>query len=320
MLLMAGMLCGMGSSQANQTDQTHQQIRSTLSQAGLHIPIQDIKPSPVAGIHQLTMADGASLLISDDLGYVMRGPFESNPSPRVAIDLSSYTPQAPGTYISKAHKKALLDNMTDLKSIHADTAFFHTGMPGLIWGMTGLGGNPFLISTDGRYLLNGEIGRLKNGVFSQEDLDFIEAKNRQILQELSDQDLAIYPAQGQELAIVYVATDINCPYCKIFHNKISQYNAQGITVKAIGFPIYDESLEPMNQIWCQADNQQRALLLSAAMKGIQTKTQDCSSRLLTVQQQASALDVLATPAIFNNQGQLFMGDFTKDEFYRFLGL
>lgn len=298
---------------------THDDIRRTLVDAGLVVPIADISPSPIASLTQLNLTgDLEPLLITDNLTYIIQGNIETNPSPITPMREQISTGKA-GTPISPSHKAALLANMSHLKNISEQTVFYHTNVDGLLWGMSG-GGTAFLVSNDGRYFINGEISVIKDGRLAGLDDDFESTKNRHVFAQLDESGLAIYPAKGQAIGTLYVATDIHCPYCRIFHNKINELNDKGITIKAIGYPVYDESHAPMSRIWCESDNAKRATLLTAAMKGIHTK-KDCQNpnNLLTANQQtAHALAVFATPAIFHENGTLFEGQIETNEILNFI--
>lgn len=309
--------CSIGS-QAGIDTQT---IQQTLNQAGLNAPVLGTQDSPLSGISTIKLGNGGQILISDDLRYLVAGSLEANPSSITPINPAMMADQPAGTPVSAAYKKALLANMSALPNMNEHSAFFHTNLPSLLWGVSGKGGVPFLVSKDGKYLASGDIGVLHDGQFSANDEAFEIAKNRHVLHALPEAALAIYPAIGKERAVVYVATDIHCPYCRMFHEKIHEFNQKGITIKAIGYPVYDESAKPMRKLWCETDNAKRATLLSAGMKGIFDKDTSCQSPVIDQTfLQTQALGIYATPAIYSDKGELFMGDFTGKSFYEFLGL
>lgn len=297
---------------------------ATLTKAGLTTPIKDVRASVVGQLWQVHLVGAEPIFVSKDGRYVLQGVLEANPSPKVAITPSLMNaPTKAGQSVSDEYRQALLANMKALKNLNADSAFFYTNIQGLLWGVSGIGGVPFLVSDDGRYFINGEISVIKDGRFAGLDTDFEWTKNHHVLSSLDENTLTIYPAKAQK-ALIYVATDIHCPYCRVFHGQIDALNAQGITVKVIGYPVYDESYEPMRQIWCKQDNDKRAKLLSLAMKGIRPKNacQGDTNFLTKNQKQAQALAVIATPAIYRADGVLFEGDFHSDskELVQFLGL
>lgn len=315
-------IAGTSLAYATPTIEHQQSIRQTLQNAGLLVPIKHISPSGIDELLLVTL-DGQQepLLITTAANYIIQGNIETNPSPKQSIDSHLLnTHQPAGTPVSQEYKAALLANMAKLKNMTIDSAFYHTNIPSILWGVSGQGGTPFLVSRDGRKFINGEISGIQHGQFTGLDSQFESAKNRHVFSTLNQDTLTIYPAK-QPKATVYVVSDINCPYCKIFHRHIPTFNAQGISVKIIGYPIYEESTEPMRQIWCQTDNAKRANLLSAAMKGMQPNNhcQEATQNfMLTNQKRAQPLAFVATPAIYRDDGELFEGDFTGDEFLQFL--
>ncbi|MDO4897468.1 MAG: thioredoxin fold domain-containing protein [Moraxella sp.] len=297
-------------------------IVRTLHGAGLTLPVRDVRPSVIGQLLQVRLDGAEPIFITKDKRYVLQGTIEPNPSPVVQIADELKTPQRAGTPVSSAYKRALLANMTALKNLTADTVFFYTNVQGLLWGTSGVGGVPFLVSDDGRYFINGDISVIKDGRFAGLDTDFEWTKNRHILSVIDENWLTVYPAKPQK-AVMYVATDTHCPYCRLLHKQIGVFNAKGITVKVIGYPTYDEAYEPMRQIWCQADNDKRAKLLSLAMTGVMPKVlcqDDTENNLLNNQILAQSLAVIATPAIYRDDGVLFEGDFRDKALFEFFGV
>lgn len=300
-----------------------QQITQRLTQAGLTTAISNIKPSTLPGFLQITLSGGSQMLMSDDLNYLIQGTASLNPSPITPISAEVRHALPMGMPITAEHQQALLANMTVMPGINAEAVFYHTGIDGILWGMTGLGDTTFLVTDDGRYLMDGMMASLKGGKFQDHTAIFEAAKNRHILSSLQPSMMAIYPAKTRERAVLYVVSDIHCPYCKILHDRIKELSLQGITIKVIGYPVYDESIEPMRQIWCETDNTKRSALLSAAFKGIHLNNRTAcqgTDPLAVTARHILALNVTATPAVYRADGSLFTGDLQGEALYQFLGL
>lgn len=305
---------GATDSKTTQNSSKDAQIRTLLTNAGLTTPIRRIAASDIAGLHEIFLANGERLLISDDLRYLIQGEVLPNPSPSAPIDEKFYKNQTLGSKVSADYKAALQANMSEVEAL-GDSDFYYTGIPSLLWGAAS-DGSAFFISSDSKFFIDAShMGVIENGRYIGEDSAFYHAKNRQILSQLPDALLAVYPAKN-ERGVLYVATDINCPYCRQFHTQISDLNAKGITVKAIGYPIFDRSIAPMRKLWC-ATGKKRADLLNAAMKGVLESPKTCQSTLDQQQKLAHPLGIHATPAIFNAKGELFSGDFRKAELVDF---
>lgn len=307
------------------TAQAETQIRQILKSAGIKPEILSITPSELPNMYEVMLQGQPALHITADGRYVLQGELQPNPSPQVATAPTQSAEQTQaGMPVSDELRAAMMKNMSLLKNMKADTPLYHTAVPGVIWGIT-FEGQPFITNVQASVFTDGEVSVIENGQFAGLDINFEKNKNRYIFSQLDEQQLITYPAKGKQKAVVYVATDINCSYCRRFHRQIPQLNAKGVTVKVIGYPVYDESPEQMRQIWCEAGAAARRKALDSAMTGqiVPTNCQDTQAKtnnLTANRTLASGLAVFATPAIFRDDGMLYQGSFEDPEFLEFLGL
>ena len=299
------------------------QLRQLLSQAGIKTQITSIVVSKLPNMYQVNLAGQPPLHITEDGKYVIQGELQKNPSKRVITKTPVRSSSAQvGKSVSASVKSDILANMSALKNMSAKTPFFYTAVPGVIWGAT-LEGVPFLLSDDGQYITDGEISVIENGQFIGLDGNFERLKNQSVFATLDKSQLINYPATGTEKAIIYVATDVNCPYCRRLHQQLPMLNAKGVTVKTIGYPIYEESPEQMRAIWCQSNEDSRRKALDRAMlQGKMTPASaSCKVNHITPnREKAAGLAVMATPAIYREDGVLFQASFESPEFLEFLGV
>ena len=311
------------------TEQQKQFIKQTLRSAGMTVPIVSIQPSKLPSMYQVTLAQSSTtepqlpLHITEDAQYILQGELQPNPSPKK----STPPKEAPsktlsGIPVSESLRASILSNSSLLKNITPEVALYHTAVPGVIWGTT-LNGQPFITNTDASVFTSGEISVIENGQFAGLDADFEQKKNRQILSQLDEDNLVVYPATSKEQAVIYVATDINCPYCRVMHNDMKQLNAKGITVKVIAYPYYEKSPEQMRQIWCETDKNARRRALDKAMAGepvASTCTNSSVNNLKANHIKAAGLAVFATPAIYREDGVAFNAPYKDPRFLPFLGI
>lgn len=298
-------------------------LRAILTQAGIKTEIISMVPSQLPNMYQINLAGQPPLHMTADGKYVIQGELQKNPSKRVVKEtpVRSNSAQA-GTSVNKRTKTDMLANMGALKNMSTKTPFFYTAVPGVIWGAT-LEGVPFLLSDDAQYITDGEISVIENGQFTGLDEDFEKRKNQSVFTELDESQLITYPATGPERAVIYVANDVNCPYCRRLHKQLPMLNAKGVTVKTIGYPIYEESPEQMRAIWCQDNEDSRRKAFDKAMlKGEMTPAPaSCTVNNITSNREKSAgLAVMATPAIYREDGVLYQASFESPEFLEFLGV
>ncbi len=298
-------------------------LRTILTEVGIKAQIIAITPSNLPNMYQVDLVGQPPLHITADGKYVIQGELQDNPSKRVITTTAKRSNSSQiGTPISAETKKSMLANMSALKNMSAKTPFFYTAVPGVIWGAT-LEGVPFLLSDDAQYITDGEISVIEGGQFTGLDENFEKLKNQSVFKTLDEAQLITYPATTTEKAVIYVATDVNCPYCRLLHKQMSSLNNKGVTVKTIGYPIYEKSPEQMRGIWCQTDNSSRRGALDKAMlTGKMTPAPaSCNADYITHnREKAAGLAVIATPAIYRDDGVLFQASFESPEFLEFLGV
>ncbi|MGE6244461.1 disulfide isomerase DsbC N-terminal domain-containing protein [Psychrobacter proteolyticus] len=312
-------------SQATQTVSAtvDKRLRQVLTQAGIKTQITSIVPSKLPNMYQVNLAGQLPLHITEDGRYVIQGELQKNPSKRVVTKTPVRSTSAQvGEPVSASVKSSMLANMAALKNMSAKTPFFYTAVPGVIWGAT-LEGVPFLLSDDAQYITDGEISVIENGQFIGLDENFEKHKNQSVFASLDKSQLITYPATTTERAVIYVADDVNCPYCRRLHQQVPSLNAKGVTVNVIGYPIYEASPKQMRGIWCQADEDSRRQAFDKAMlQGEMTPASaSCTVDHVTPnREKAAGLAVMATPAIYREDGVLYQASFESPEFLEFLGV
>lgn len=300
-----------------------QRLRQVLTKAGIKTQITSIVPSNLPNMYQVNLAGQLPLHITEDGRYVIQGELQKNPSKRVVSKIQARSTSAQvGKPVSASVKSTMLANMSALKNMSAKTPFFYTAVPGVIWGAT-LEGVPFLLSDDAQYITDGEISVIENGQFIGLDENFEKRKNQSVFATLDKSQLITYPATSPERAIIYVADDVNCTYCRRLHQQVPSLNAKGVTVNIIGYPIYEASPKQMRGIWCQTDEGSRRQAFDKAMLQGQMTPASASCTVDHVtpnREKAAGLAVMATPAIYREDGVLYQASFESPEFLEFLGV
>ncbi|MDO5768278.1 MAG: DsbC family protein [Psychrobacter sp.] len=306
------------------TPQIEQSLKTKLKQVGIKPAIISIKPSKLPSMFEVQLEGQAPLYITADGRYALQGELYDNPSPRFSLPPVESTKQTQsGMPVSGALRTSMLKNMSLQKVPDKQMPLYHSSVPGLIWGNMPEEG-PFLTDTSASVITNGEIFVIDGNKILPFDERFEQQKNQYIFSQLDDSQLITYPASGTERALIYVATDVNCPYCRRFHAQIPALNAKGVTVKVIGMPIYEESPEIMRQVWCERQPKARQLALDAAMRG-EKVVNKCARNaqidpLKANKALAEGLPVLVTPMVVRSDGSTFYGSFEDAEFLDFLGL
>ena len=91
--------------------------------------------------------------------------------------------------------------------------------------------NAFLyVTADGRFVFTGDMYDLSSDQIVNLTEVRREEKRRRILEGINPNEAIVYkPTSGDEPKIVvYVFTDVDCPYCREFHGNVGELNQLGV--------------------------------------------------------------------------------------------
>lgn len=181
--------------------------------------------------------------------------------------------------------------------------------PSVISGIyeVSLGGEVIYMTTDGRYLVIGDIRDAKTGE------NFTEKKRSEVrlnsINTVKEQDSIIFKSKEKETKhILYVFTDVECPYCAKFHQEVPKLNEAGIEVRYLAFPRSPEGSKDftkMISVWCSKDRQQA---LSDAKAGKNIEKIACDNNPVKQELELGrTVGVTGTPALILPTGELLPG-------------
>ncbi len=161
------------------------------------------------------------------------------------------------------------------------------------------------ISSDGRYLMQGDLIDLDNEVNLTAETQ--NAARVTMLNDIPDEQTIVFAPEHVKYT-VSVFTDIDCTYCRRFHSHIKEYLAQGIKVRYLLYPRNgpdSESWVKAEEVWC-ADDRQQALTLAKLDREFETASCDAS---IVHKQYDLGQDVglRGTPALVLEDGTLISG-------------
>lgn len=163
------------------------------------------------------------------------------------------------------------------------------------------GGQFVYVSKDGRYVIDGSAYDVAN----KRDLTVASRANaRRIALAKIGPDKRIVFTPRPPLATkhtVTVFTDVDCPFCRRFHEQIAQYNAKGITVDYLFYPlsIHPGADKKAEAVWCSKD---RANAFTAAMSGHDPGHATCANPVPELTHLAQSLGISGTPTILADDG------------------
>ena len=163
-----------------------------------------------------------------------------------------------------------------------------------------LEGDVVYISADGRYVLKGDLLELD----SRRNLS-AEHRGQVRLKALK----AVPPETMIEFApedtrhVLYVYTDVDCGYCRKFHQQVGELNQAGIAVRYLAFPragVGSESFTKTISVWCAKDRQQ-ALTDAKAGKPVSPAT--CDNPVKRQYELGQRMGVQGTPTVITDTGE-----------------
>jgi thiol:disulfide interchange protein DsbC len=171
-------------------------------------------------------------------------------------------------------------------------------------------GQLMYLSSDGRYLLNGDLIDLaqKKNVSNAAWARFRKAELAKVP---ASQRIVFAPAHPKYTVTVF--TDVNCGYCRALHEHIAAFNKAGIAVEYLAWPregVASTSGKPtatyseMASIWCAAD---RKAAFSAAIAGKAPTAATCTSPVADQYDLGLKLGVNGTPTIVAPDGRTVGG-------------
>ena len=168
------------------------------------------------------------------------------------------------------------------------------------------GGQVVYVSDDGKYLFQGEL----MDVAARRNLsdDALTKVRGEVLKTLPLADRIVFSPTGTPKHKVVVLTDIECGYCRKFHEDIAKYNAQGIRVEYMAFPragLGSEDYRKMVSVWC-ADDRRKALTDAKAGRSVPSRT--CARTPVDMQYRAGQrMGLEGTPMILAQDGTMLGG-------------
>jgi thiol:disulfide interchange protein DsbC len=175
-----------------------------------------------------------------------------------------------------------------------------------------MGGLIAYVSSDGKYLLSGNVYDLD----TQVNLTATRrnaARAKALASAPESQMIIFSPANPKSTITVF--TDIDCKFCRQFHNQIAGFNKAGIRVRYMMYPRTGpgtESWRKAEAVWCAKD---RRDALTRAKRGEDLKGKSCpqAADIKTQLALGEDLGVEGTPAVFTQAGDYVGGFLTPDQ-------
>ena len=119
---------------------------------------------------------------------------------------------------------------------------------------------------------------------------------------------------------IFVFTDVDCGYCRQFHNQIDEYLELGIRVNYHAYPragIGSDSFNKISSAWCNEDPNYSLTLLK---QGQDIETKLCEDNPVEKHfNLGNTIGVQGTPSIITDEGKMIPGYLPPQDFLNILG-
>ena len=168
-----------------------------------------------------------------------------------------------------------------------------------------IGSEVIYVSKDGKFLIRGEIYDLQNSVNVTEEKRVLGRLD--VMQSLDEETMIIYEPKKIKHTIT-IFTDIDCGYCRKFHQQIGDYLDLGIRVRYLSFPRTGpdtESWEKAQSVWCSKNRQDS---LDRSKQGKKIDSLFCfDSPVEKHYNLGSVFNISGTPTIVTEKGKIIVG-------------
>lgn len=171
------------------------------------------------------------------------------------------------------------------------------------------------VTHDGRYLIQGDLVDLKERVNLTEKK---KSQGRKALFDAIDPATTVNFKPEKTRYVVYVFTDVDCPYCRKMHKQIADYEKLGMEIRYLAYPrsgINTESYYKMVAVWC-ADDRQAAM--TKAKSGARMERVTCDNPVQDHMAKASLVGLSGTPTLLLSDGTVIPGYVPPDQLIRIL--
>ena len=168
-----------------------------------------------------------------------------------------------------------------------------------------IGSQVFYVSDDGKYLISGDL----YDTASSENLTESERENVRIdyLNSISPSSMITFAPPDYQHTIT-IFTDIDCGYCRKFHQEIEEVLDEGIRVQYVFFPRSGpetDSWYKAQKVWC-SDNRQQAI--TKAKRGEELSNKACANDPVQDHYNLGLMfDVQGTPTMLTDKGEMIVG-------------
>ena len=173
---------------------------------------------------------------------------------------------------------------------------------------------PLYVSEDGEFFFYGELYSINGNQLENTTKNEINLKRRKILDnELDVNDFISFKSDDEKFKVI-IFTDVDCGYCRKFHNEIADFNNLGISVNYVAFPRSGLDSNSYNKIvtaWCSSYPKET---MTQMKQGQEVAISLCKDHPVKKHYLlGQKIGITGTPAIIKPSGELLPGYLSPEE-------
>jgi thiol:disulfide interchange protein DsbC len=189
-----------------------------------------------------------------------------------------------------------------------------------VYAVEVLGNGTIYMSGDGQHFIAGDLYRIGQDRIANVTEERMNVDRAKALLAVDKSQMITYPAQGEEKAKLTVFTDIDCGYCRKFHQEVPELNDLGISISYMAFPragVGSGSFNKYVSVWC-SDDQKRSM--DKAKGRIPVESKSCTNPVADQYLLGQQVGINSTPNLVTESGELIRGYVPAKELASRLGI
>lgn len=180
------------------------------------------------------------------------------------------------------------------------------------YSVTLAGGTKAHVTADGRFLLPADVWEVRDEGLVNLTEAARETDRARMLAAVDTEEMTVFSPSGAVRAHVNVFTDVDCGYCRKFHQEVPALNDMGIEVRYLAYPragLQSAAYNKLVSAWCSSDPKSALTRLKAGQSIPPRTCENPVSRHYSLGQRAG---ISGTPAIITTDGRIVGGYLEAD--------
>lgn len=176
------------------------------------------------------------------------------------------------------------------------------------------------VTGDGRYFVAGDLYAILGAGVNNLSEEGRKAQRRAVLGGIPPEDWIAFGPKQQPEVVLYVFTDVDCPYSRNLHQDVARLGDYGVEVRYLAYPRSGPGTSAFDKMvfaWC---SRSPSIAIAALFEDTKVDSVSCASPVAAHFELAKSLGIGGTPTLFTEDGTGISGYFPVEELIAMLGL